>query len=387
MKKVLYVFGGEEASGAELVIQRLIQYNKGAVDAHLFVAPGQFAEQAIKNKLCEITLLDQLKKLNRGRTEGIGFIIKALKNYIAVSAAVLNYVKRNKIEIVHANTVVPASYLLPAIFFSKLTFRKTKWIWSDHDIKYFSRLDHLISNWCLRFYNATLVVSIAVKKKFNPNKSNIIVLYNGIDLNQFNKNNDERRQFRQAHNIKDDELLFCIAGVISPRKGQLSLIKAFGELLSRYDNIKLVFAGSLSEDTPDYYRAFLDAVNQHSDKITYIGKVSNMLPLYNGIDVLINNSSAQGSEPLGTTILEAMAFEKIVAATNLGGSPEIISDKENGFLYGPDDNEELKNIIETIIIKHNSFTDLRVNARLNIKHKFDIEQMAINYNKIINSIS
>jgi glycosyltransferase involved in cell wall biosynthesis len=383
MKKVLYVFGGEEASGAEYVIQRLIQNNQQEVEAHLFVSPGKFAEDAIRKKVCKITLLTALKKLNRGRNKGIGFIATALKNYITVSVAVLRYINRNKISIVHANTIVPASYLLPAIIFSKLTLKKTIWLWSDHDIRYFSRIDHFISKCCVKLYSVTLVVSNAVKEKFSLNTAKLVVLYNGLDLNEFKVDNVARLHFREKHNIKPDDILFCIAGVVSPRKGQVMFIKVFSELLTKYDNIKLIFAGSLSEDTPEYYSKFLSDISYFKDKITYIGKVSDMVPLYNGIDILFNNSSKQGSEPLGTTILEAMATRKIVVVSKVGGSPEIVTNLKSGFLFEPDNETALKTVMEYVITNISSLDNVKTNARLTIANNFDIKIMAHNYNQII----
>ncbi|RWY50196.1 glycosyltransferase family 4 protein [Mucilaginibacter gilvus] len=383
MKRVLYVFGGEEASGAEFVIQRLFKYNTAVVEPHLFVSPGKFADEVVNNKICPVTQLNALKKLNRARIKGFGFIIKALKNYFVVSGKVLDYVRKNNIDIVHANTIVPASYLIPAIVWSKITFKKTKWFWSDHDLQYFSQIDHIVSKLCLKLFDATLVVSDAVKKKFGSASEKLMILYNGLDLNDFIENDTLRRNFREKYNIADNQLLFCIAGVVSPRKGQIMLIKVFSQLAAKYDHIKLVFAGRLSEDTPEYYQTFLGEVEKNKESILYIGKVNDMVSLYNGIDVLYNNSSNEGSEPLGTTILEAMAMHKIVIASKVGGSPEIVTDKKDGFLFNADNESALMDITAQVIDNWYNLTAMRAQASIAIKERFDIEIMASNYNGII----
>ena len=383
MKRVLYVFGGEEASGAEFVIQRLFKYNTAAVEPHLFVSPGKFADEAYGDKLYPVTQLNALKKLNRARIKGFGFIIKALKNYLVVSGKVLTYVDKNNIDIVHANTIVPASYLIPAIIFSNVTFKKTKWVWSDHDIQYFSKLDHAVSKLCLLLFDATLVVSGAVKSKFKSNSKKLLILYNGLSLHEFKENKALRQQFRDKYAAKNNEMLFCIAGVISPRKGQIMLIDVFRQLAKKYHHIKLIFAGRLSEDTPKYYQTFLAEVEKNKQSITYIGKVDDMISLYSGIDVLFNNSSKEGSEPLGTTILEAMAMHKIVIVSEVGGSPEIVSDKKNGFLFTADNNSALTDITESVINIWENLDAVRNDAHRTIKERFDIEIMADNYNRII----
>ena len=166
MQEILYIFGGEKAQGAEIVIERLISHNTLNVNAHLMISPGSFADKlTAENKPYKIIRLDNLKKLNRSSTNPFYFLIKAIINYITVSYVVYRYLKKNNINIIHANTIVPASYLLPLIAISKILMPRKVWIWSDHDMKYFSAFEHYLCNWCSALYNCTLVVSEAVKKK------------------------------------------------------------------------------------------------------------------------------------------------------------------------------------------------------------------------------
>jgi hypothetical protein len=92
MKKVLYVFGGEKASGAEIVIQRLIDYNRTHVEPHLFIAPGRFADELLaSHKTYPIIVINRLGKLNRSSTSASHFFIDALKNYFQLSISAIGY--------------------------------------------------------------------------------------------------------------------------------------------------------------------------------------------------------------------------------------------------------------------------------------------------------
>jgi len=99
---------------------------------------------------------------------------------------------------------------------------------------------------------------------------------------------------------------------------------------------------------------------------------------------LVNNSNLKGSEPLGTTIYEAMACEKLVVATDVGGSKEIIDDEINGFLFKPDSKDALMDMLEKVAKNYYTLGDMKINARKKAKERFDIKLMTSTYTKYIN---
>jgi glycosyltransferase involved in cell wall biosynthesis len=384
-QEVLYVFGGEKAQGAEIVIERLMNYNVGNVNAHLFISPGKFADNlTASNKPYKITLQNNLRKLNRSKTSKIMFYIKALVNYVTVPYAAYKYIKANNISIIHANTIVPASYLLPLIVFSKILLPGRKWLWSDHDMKYFSKLDHLLSKWCVRFYDRTLTVSSAVKEKYSAN-SKIVVLYNGLDMNIFKPNEQLRNSFRTKLNIDVSTKVFGIAASICPGKGQLPLIEALNKLSQLYPNTILLVAGSFADDD-QYYNEQMRVAMASNPKIIHLGFVENMLAFYNGCDFIISNSDLKRSESLGTTIYEAMSCEKVVIASKTGGSPEIITNKVDGYLFYADNLPALQNALEYAFNNSPANDSIAVAARNKVAERFDIYGMINNYNKILSGL-
>jgi glycosyltransferase involved in cell wall biosynthesis len=383
-KKVLYVFRGEGASGGEIVIKRLI-YNNKEVTTHISFAPCKFADDLIAEKKVEhIILFNELKSLNRSQVNPVTFYLKALSNYLTLSYKLYKYVVKHKIGVVHANTIVPAAYLLPAVIFSRFFNNNIKWVWSDHDLKYFSKLDEKQSYWCAALYNKTLAVSDAVKSKYEAEK-NAVVLYNGLDINLFKANILEREKFREKHDLNNAKLVFGLAGTIAPRKGQVMLVQAFKQLIGKYPNVMLLFAGSGASDHPVYLQEFMNEIN-NIHQIQYIGKITDMMGFYNACDVIVSNSSYAGSEPLGTTIYEAMSCEKIVIASNTGGSPEIIDNGVDGILYQPDDVDELVQTLRNVINNYQDMEFLKVNSRKKVITKFNIQVMTDNYNSILNDL-
>lgn len=386
MVNILYVFGGEKASGAEKVIQRLIDNNLSAVKPHLFVSPGTYADNLVKTNQDKyaIHLLDELKKLNRSSAGKLGFYFKAISNCLTVSYKVLKYAKTNSIAVIHANTIVPTFYLFPAIVIAKIFRIDLKFVWSDHDLKYYSAFDNRLAAAAFKLYDATLTVSNAVKKKY-PVSDKVITLYNGLDLNEYQSDSSRGEKFRHLHAIQNDDFVIGMAGTIEHRKGQLGLIQAFKKLSSQYPKFKLLLAGPLSADDEAYGNDFLNAVEHHNG-IFYLGKINDMPGFYNACDVIVNNSNLEGSEPLGTTIYEAMAIEKIVAASNTGGSPEIIDNGQDGYLFTCDEQNSLAETLEKIFLEHEKLDIIRKNARTKVEEKFNVKTMVKAYNALIGKL-
>lgn len=388
MLKVLYLFGGENASGAEIVIDRLMRCNTNHVEAHLFISPGAYADFLLKNKPYRTNVDRYLKKLNRAGANKVSYLFTAGKNYVFLTKHIIQYVKKNKIDVVHANTIVPASYAIPALLFLKILKKNTKWIWSDHDIKYFSKKDNYFASINLKLYDATLVVSNAVKEKYRDNKksNNVKILYNGLDVDYFKPSVKNRNIFRSQNAIADDIVVIGIAGLISKRKGQLDLLEVLDIVSKKYSKICLLIAGNKTAEDDAYAESLFRRMSTNGHFVRYLGAVDDMLSFYNGCDIIVNNSNLSGSEPLGTSIYEAMACEKIVIVSDTGGSNEIVEDFIDGFLFKAEDKEDLTLKIEYCLNNINNLSEIKSNARNKVIEKFNIHQMAYNYNSIIENV-
>lgn len=386
MKNVLYLFSGEKAQGAEIVIERLMMYNAAGVNAHLFIAPGNFANNLLTgDKPYKIRVLPALRRLFRNRTNGISFWAKAISNHFKVSYKVYRYLKKEHIEIIHANNIAAASYLLPVLVYAKLFLRKRTWIWSDHDMGYSSKIDKAVSKMAVRLFDCTLAVSGAVAKKY-MSRPKIQVLYNGLDAGLFKPDTQLRNNFRNQLNVPATAIVLGMAAKITPGKGHLSLIEVFNLLTKSFPGIYLVLAGGFSDDDPGYNDKVKNAITANKN-IVYLGFLDDMIPYYNGCDIIISNSNRKMSESLGTTIYEAMAFEKIVVGSNTGGTSEIITDAIDGFLFPAEHQHELSAKLDHIIANYNLLGNVRKMAREKVNRNFNILTMVKQYNQVINRLT
>ena len=91
-------------------------------------------------------------------------------------------------------------------------------------------------------------------------------------------------------------------------------------------NARLVMAGDGPERSACVYRAEQLGMNGH---VTFVGKQANIADYMGVADVFLLPSEL---ESFGLAALEAQACEAPVIATRIGGIPEVVADKESGFL-------------------------------------------------------
>src|SRR3989338_10642058 len=66
-----------------------------------------------------------------------------------------------------------------------------------------------------------------------------------------------------------------------------------------------------------------------NNQVIFTGKREDIPEILSSLDLFVLSSVSEG---LGRSIIEAMAMEKAVVATNVGGIPEVVKDKETGVL-------------------------------------------------------
>jgi glycosyltransferase involved in cell wall biosynthesis len=137
---------------------------------------------------------------------------------------------------------------------------------------------------------------------------------------------------------EDGVVRFGFLGQIKPEKGVAEMIQAFG--LVRRPGWRLSIAGRGDAGYIEQLR------RGASDAVTFDGFVE-AAPFLAALDFVIVPSTWH--EPLARSVLEAFAVGIPVIASRRGGSPEIVEDGVNGFLFEPSRPAELAAIIERIL--------------------------------------
>jgi glycosyltransferase involved in cell wall biosynthesis len=136
------------------------------------------------------------------------------------------------------------------------------------------------------------------------------------------------------------------AGRLCKEKGFHVLLEALPRVIEEKSDISLIIAGS------GPYTKHLKAIchrldlNQH---VRFVGRIPfiEMNEFYADADLVIVPSVF--TEPLGRSVLEAMASGKAIIASAVGAIPELLDDRESGWLIPPENSEALSLAILTLI--------------------------------------
>ena len=101
-------------------------------------------------------------------------------------------------------------------------------------------------------------------------------------------------------------------------------------------------------------------------------------------DVVVNPSYTEG---LPTSVLEAAMMGKAVLATDVGGTPEIVADGEEGVLVGAHDVEALRSGLERLIADPDLRRLLGAAAHASAAGRFDWEASAAAFAAIANALA
>lgn len=186
----------------------------------------------------------------------------------------------------------------------------------------------------------------AVEKKF---KAGIIKKIDGIGLetNRFQISRSEKdiECIRKSLGLgKEDFVMLCV-GELSKRKNQVFLLEVLKDLSSDQSlqlSIKLVLAGS------DSLNGFLNQqaeVLNIAKNVIFLGHRSDIPELMSAADVAVSASRQEG---LPFNILEAMASENPVVATDIRGHRDLIRNGVNGFLVRQGDRAAFSNAVKKL---------------------------------------
>jgi glycosyltransferase involved in cell wall biosynthesis len=153
----------------------------------------------------------------------------------------------------------------------------------------------------------------------------VAVVYDGVEAPPLVSNRDKIEARRELGLDPGVPLLGCV-GYLLPEKGQDRLIRALPLIIQRHPGCRLLLAG----DGP--CRSRLQRIARAlgvQDSVLFAGHVEDVSRVYRALDVFLFPSLA---EPLGSSLLAAMAHGLPVVAISSGAVPEIISDQYNGLL-------------------------------------------------------
>jgi len=299
-----------------------------------------------------------------------------------------NLFEENQFDIIHLhNMFAPLAPLRTTILFEEGIRHKIPMLMHSHCMNESQMGKLLISlSW-----DDVIFVSKWHRKEtlsFNLPFKKTDIIYNGVRVDYFQKEKGNGEKVRkQIQAGPEEKILFWPSRIVNPdgkptaRKRLDTLLKAGARIKEKTDKFKIMLMASAYGDEAvqkKHLGAFDDLmkVNELYQNIVLLDTTHSytfMRDTYAACDIMCLPSV---NEVFGLVFIEAMAMEKIVIGTKSGALPEIVDDRENGYLIEPDNDRQLAELILNIFeLDEKEKSTVGKSARAKVVENFSLEKM------------
>lgn len=332
--KILFYNHTGQVSGAERLLLMILSRIDRDVFEPLVVCPEQGPLQEMASDLG--VEVESVTGLEARFTARVDYMVRYCKSFFAVIRQLRSRVISAKPDLIHANSIRAGLVATAATI-----GLGTKVVWHLHDLLPRHPLSSLIRIFAaLSARTQMIAVSEAVARNFRGRSprflhTRVSVILNAIDLSKFHPDHLAKRRIRKELRYRQSDLVLGIVGQLTPRKGQLELLRAFAEALNETPDMVLLVVGAPLFNRDEEYREELKRTASElgiERRVRMLGSRNDIGAIMQALDVLVVNSSV---EPFGLVVLEAMASGTPVLAAAVDGIPEIIESDKNGWLFPP----------------------------------------------------
>jgi glycosyltransferase involved in cell wall biosynthesis len=191
--------------------------------------------------------------------------------------------------------------------------------------------------------------------------SRVTVLPNGIDPHTYRRGRASRDRVRRQLELSGAAQVIGAVGRLERQKRFDLLLDAFAELRRSRPALRLVIAGDGS------LRAALET---HARRLgvaadcRFLGHRTDIVNLHQAFDLFVQSSEYEGTP---NAVLEAMAMETPLVATDVGGTSELAFPGEHGVIVPPGDEAALRAGIGMVLADPAAARDRAAAARLRIE--------------------
>lgn len=263
----------------------------------------------------------------------------------SIYPALRRLVEERRIDIVHAHdykTNVMAAWLMK---WHGVTAMSTVHGWTGHSWRE-RYLYYPVDKHVLRVFPAVVAVSEDIRGELlrhGARPERVRTVLNAIDHRAFVRDRSREAAVRANLGIEDGAIVIGSIGRLEPQKRFDLLIDAFARLRSVHPELRLLIAGDGSQ------RAALSAqIAQYNLQCVcrLIGHRSDIVDLHHGFDVYVQSSDYEGTP---NAVLEAMALETPIIATDVGGTAQLVEHGKDGLIIPASNPDALIAAVRSVI--------------------------------------
>ncbi|UCB48984.1 MAG: glycosyltransferase family 4 protein [Deltaproteobacteria bacterium] len=241
----------------------------------------------------------------------------------------------------------------------------------------FRNLERLGSRWCDKMiFISQPLIDWALKDHIVAEEK-VAKIYSGIRVDKFHPvKKQEKDRIRSKWELKQEEAVVGMVSKLWEGKGHHVLIGAFKLLKERIKDAKLVIVGE-----GYLYDELLRMVDTNGlrESVLFTGFQMDVSEIIATFDVAVLPSFFEG---MGRVLLEAMAMEKPVVASRVGGIPDLIDQGINGLLVRPGNVRELAEALEKVLSDKKLARKMGREGRKRVEGQFSADVMVQSIDKV-----
>lgn len=171
----------------------------------------------------------------------------------------------------------------------------------------------------------------------------VTVINNGIDPQVFHRDPARQSTARQDLGYQPDDVVIGAVGRLESEKRFDLLLEVFADLHREHPHTRLAIVGEGS------LRGDLESAILRlglGNAVRLLGHRTDIVALHHTFDIFVQSSEREGTP---NAVLEAMAMETPLVATDVGGTSELVNDGVHGLLVPRNVPAQLRTALERVL--------------------------------------
>jgi len=338
---ILYLSPNAQFGGAERILETLLKYH----DRQRFNLSLAFLNQG--------PLVEDWKKYQLPIELLPKFRMRAPIEMLRSQRALSKLIRQNKIDLIHSTMAYGHLYAGPVAL-----FRGTREVWFQHGPvgSTLDRLAGLVPTSTVLF-NSKYTLA---QQNFAWSKQKKVV-YGPVSIpEKFEETIPAaRKTIRSQYHVEEEDFLFLHLARMEAWKGQELFLDSLFPLMEKNSKAKALLVGGSALGDRTFEKNLHEKVLAKglSHRIVFCGEQKNTSDFFAAADCYVH--SATIPEPLGLSILEALASGCPVIAADAGGPKELLGPEAIGSLYTINDSLALQAKMNEMIQNQNSLQEVR----------------------------
>jgi glycosyltransferase involved in cell wall biosynthesis len=233
------------------------------------------------------------------------------------------------------------------------------------------RFYYPFDRWQQRFFHHVVAVSSDIRDAIvarGTSPDRVTVVLNGVDPQRFRRDPARQSEARATFDLPLDAVVIGAVGRLEREKNFAMLVSAFARVRREAPAAVLVIAGGGSQR--DELERQSRALGLSREHVRLLGLIDNVALLHHALDIFVQSSDDEGTP---NVVLEAMALQTPIVATDAGGTAEVARHGLEALIIGKGNEDALVDAVLDILRNPSAARARMAAARARVENELSFE--------------